>query len=131
MKNLNQLTKAQLIEKVQELQKVKNSYISEHQEFRLFHNAKQRAKKTKLEFDLEISDIQIPKVCPFLGVEITNIIGKGRIQSNASLDRIDSSKGYIKGNIRVISDLANRMKQEAAEDQLISFAENILKMFKK
>jgi hypothetical protein len=63
-------------------------------------------------------------------VELTNIIGQGRQQYNPSVDRIDSTKGYTPDNIWVISDLANRMKQEATREQLIMFAEGILKLYK-
>ena len=52
----------------------------------------------------------------------------GEKPENHSLDRIDNSKGYIKGNVIVISRLANAMKNEANFEQLELFSENILKL---
>ena len=39
-----------------------------------------------------------------------------------SVDRIDPTKGYVRGNVRVISYLANRMKSNATVDQLVRFS---------
>jgi len=92
----------------------------------MLKNARYSAKQRNIEFDLQLEDITIPTHCIYLGIELTNIVGKGKIDTNASLDRIDSTKGYIKGNVQVISYLANRMKSNATREQLISFAKGIL-----
>ena len=70
----------------------------------LFMGAKQRAKKKKLDFDLELSDIHIPKYCPILNIPIMLFL-EDMTQSSISranspsLDRIDNNKGYIKDNV--------------------------------
>ena len=88
----------------------------------MFNSAKGRAKKKNMEFNIELEDIIIPEVCPVFGFPF--VIGK---QATApSLDRIDSSKGYIKGNIQVISGRANTMKSDANLDELKSFANWLL-----
>lgn len=35
-----------------------------------------------------------------------------------SLDRLDSSKGYVKGNVRVISKRANQLKNNATVEEM-------------
>ena len=95
----------------------------------MWYGSRNRAKAIGIPFDIELSDIVIPSVCPLLGIPITTLYGQGRVQSNASLDRIDSTKGYIKGNVQVISDLANRMKQDATPEQLVAFAKGILQVY--
>ncbi len=106
-------------------------YMKGNQVIRLFHSAKKRAKELGLEFTLEHQDVVIPELCPYLLVPLTNIYGgkqKENAPYNASLDRIDAKQGYIKGNVQVISNLANRMKNNATEDQLLIFAINVLKI---
>lgn len=95
----------------------------------IWSNAKYRARRIGLEFNLEPSDIIIPKICPYLGIRLTSKKMRGHLDSHLSLDRIDSSKGYIKGNVEVISYRANAMKQNASKKQLIIFANSVLKRF--
>jgi hypothetical protein len=44
------------------------------------------------------------------------------VDRSPSLDRVDNSKGYTKDNVWVISQLANKMKNNASLDQLRCFA---------
>lgn len=92
---------------------------------RLLGSAKARAKLMGWEFDLTKDDLVFPEFCPLLNCKLTYTGGKQN--TNASIDRIDSSIGYVKGNVQIISYLANLMKSRATEEQLIMFATNILK----
>lgn len=93
---------------------------------RLLQQCKNRANRKNIEFDLSINDIDVPEICPYL--EVPFVMGiKGDYQYTYSLDRIDNSKGYIKGNVQVISMKANSMKNSATKEELIKFALKILK----
>ena len=94
---------------------------------RILWRAKHSAKKKNLDFSLTLDDIVIPQICPYLGVILTTGY-QGRDDCRASIDRKDPTKGYIKGNIQIISQLANKMKSNANTEQLIKFAKSILKM---
>lgn len=100
-------------------ERVKSSAL----EYKMVARAKCRAKDKNIEFNIQVSDITIPDMCPILGIPLIEHTGKpgGKINSPA-LDRIDCKKGYIKGNIRVISHLANMMKSCAEEEHMIAFS---------
>lgn len=95
---------------------------------KLLKSAKSSAMIKNLEFNITADDIHIPEVCPYLGVVLTNTLGQGVVWSNASIDRIDSNKGYVKGNIQIISRKANAMKQDASAEELTTFAKNVLRI---
>jgi hypothetical protein len=104
------------------------SYSRERPEWYLYTKAKGRAKLKGLEFNISLDDIVIPKYCPILGIELTK--GKtGDYQNSASVDRIDSSKGYVKGNVAIISVIANTMKSFASREMLENFSKNILQYY--
>lgn len=97
--------------------KVKHEYRAKF----MVRTAKRRAKALGLDFNLEESDITFPEVCPILGLKL--VLNEGRpCAASASLDRIDSAKGYVKGNVWVISHKANAMKSNATAEELIKFA---------
>ena len=81
-------------------------------ENRLLMSARKRAKEKGLEFNLEITDIVIPPICPVLKVPM--VIGTN---TAPSIDRIDSSKGYVKGNIKIISKRANTIKSDGTIEE--------------
>jgi len=43
----------------------------------------------------------------------------------ASLDRIDNSKGYVKGNVRFISFMANIARSNMSDEELIKFCKSV------
>ena len=88
--------------------------------------AKRRASIKNIDFNITEEDIEIPTICPIL--EVPLVIGtKGDYEYSPSLDRIDNSKGYVKGNIRVISKKANSMKNSATIAELQAFCKNVLR----
>jgi predicted nucleic acid-binding Zn-ribbon protein len=96
-------------------------------ELKMLQRAKGRARIKKLQFDLTLDDIKIPKYCPILGVELACKSGTSGGQKNSpALDRIYSKGGYTKDNVQVISHLANMMKSHATEEELIAFANWII-----
>lgn len=87
----------------------------QHKKFVYWKNSK---KHGKWEWDLEFEDIVFPTHCPLLGYELNYSAGKGQDYSNASLDRIDPTKGYVKGNVRVVSYRANLLKNNATVEEI-------------
>ena len=94
-----------------ELAKERNTThgLSKDVRYTMWHNAKRRALESGKEFDLDIEDIVIPTHCPVLGIELIGGVKKP-IDTSPSLDRIDSSRGYTKDNVCVVSFRLNRMK---------------------
>jgi len=95
----------------------------------IYRNIRKRAKRQGREFSIEYSDIIIPDVCPIFGVPFTMNATADNCDFAPSIDRIDSSKGYVKGNIQVISKLANCMKWTATKEQLLAFANGVIKLY--
>ena len=84
----------------------------------LLCNAKSRAKRFGIAFNLKVEDIIIPEYCPVLGIKLVSNIGGGSERDfTPSLDRIDSSKGYVKGNVKVISLRANVIKNSGTIEE--------------
>lgn len=93
----------------EENQKKSRIYREAHCDKLIFNAAKNRAKNNNLNFNLTLDDIIIPKICPVLGIEIK--ISNGNFSDNSpTLDRIIMERGYVKGNVMVISWRANRLK---------------------
>lgn len=86
-----------------------------------------------LDFDIEyLKEVWDDQngICPITGYELILKTCKDRkkklLPEHASVDRIDNAKGYIKGNIRFISVMANyALNYQFTDDQLIDFARKI------
>ena len=80
-------------------------------------------------FDLKIEDIpQIPKYCSILKIKIKENKISAPLDSSPSVDRINPKKGYIKENIRIISNRANRIKSDATLKELRLILEDAKKL---
>lgn len=90
-------------------------------DLRMLNSAKRAAKEKGLNFNLTVEDTQVPAWCPALGIKLVSKIGPRR-NNSPSLDRIVPSLGYVKGNVVVVSWLANRIKTDATTDQLLRVA---------
>jgi len=90
----------------------------------LLKNARARAKKLGIPFDLTEADLEIPENCPVLGLKLQiNRKTDGLAHyTSPSLDRLIPGLGYVKGNVAVISNRANGIKREgtAREHELIA-----------
>jgi hypothetical protein len=89
-----------------------------------------RAKALGIPYDRQVLlSLECPAVCPILGTPIAFERGKGQRPSEnvASFDQIVPRAGYVAGNVRIISRLANTMLNSATREQRIALARWILR----
>jgi len=72
--------------------------------------------------------------CPYQNIELAVIPRHQRealnltwIPNSISIDRIDSRKGYFRGNVQFVSTLFNKVKQDLSNQSLFELAKTILK----
>ena len=123
-KDYYQRNKDGYVERKRKLITTERGYIG-----KMVAQARCRAREKNQEFSITTEDVIIPKVCPVLNIPL--IIGATRQEKNnsPSIDRIDSSKGYTKNNIIIISWRANKLKSNSTVKemkQLYEFYEGIL-----
>jgi hypothetical protein len=68
--------------------------------------------------------------CPLLNIELNYGLFEGRTvpDSYATLDKIDPSKGYVIGNLQILSHRANTLKNNATIEELTLLLENWKKL---
>jgi hypothetical protein len=90
---------------------------------RLLRKARERAKMYDRECTLTIADIVIPERCPLLGIPL--FVGTRQVKGNSpTLDRKDSSLGYVPNNVWVISWRANRIKADGTLEEFKLIVKN-------
>ena len=77
---------------------------------KLFINKRSDAKGKGTEFTIQMDDIDFPDVCPVTGAELLYQPGSKPLANTPSFDRVNPLRGYIPGNVKVISALANSAK---------------------
>jgi hypothetical protein len=91
---------------------------------KMFNHARRRAKEKGLPFDIDLEYVRslVVSHCPVFGMHLEWSAcrgkGKGGIPNSPSLDRIDPTKGYVKGNVWIISHKANTFKSYATHEEL-------------
>jgi len=91
----------------------------------IIRRLKQSANKRGIPFDLtstDLDDIGFPVTCPILGIPLK--WNRGEMKDDSySFDRIDSTLGYTKDNIQILSVKANRAKNNLTMEELKRFSQ--------
>ena len=97
----------------------RKQYYKDNPEYQWIDNAKHRAKKLGVPFDLTVEYIRsiYTNVCPVLDIPLERTPG-GTTNNTPSIDRIVPELGYVQGNVIVVSLLANQIKSCATPDQI-------------
>ena len=101
----------------------------------MYKNALKRARRDKIPFDIDIEYLKSIKTdrCPIFDMELSwGKIGEGQANktNSPSLDKIKPAYGYIKGNVCIISNLANKIKQDVGYEELYKVADWLYEKYK-
>lgn len=104
---------------------------------RFIHDCKRKSEKMSWPFDLTVEFLEElfeeqKGLCPITGFEIT-LEGTQEFKKKrftASLDRIDSSKGYTKDNVWFVTLQANYMKSQLTMEELVNWCQRIVEQQK-
>ena len=64
--------------------------------------------------------------CALTGMQMTYKFYEGRVNTNLSVDRINSTKGYSKDNVQLVCMAANQMKNDLSMEEFINMCESVL-----
>jgi len=97
-----------------------------------WHGMKDRAIKKNFELNISLDEIKTlwnkqEGKCAISGIDMTYIFNGGRIPTNVSIDRIDSSRGYTIDNIQLVCMAVNQMKNDLSMDYLYFLCDSVLK----
>ena len=90
----------------------------------MIKNARKRAKDKKIPFDIDHDYIRsiVPSHCPVFGTPLEWSLQRAAqsitLGNSPSLDRIVPERGYVKGNVWIISHRANTIKNDASHEEL-------------
>jgi hypothetical protein len=86
-----------------------------------FSRKRTNALRIGYSWEIEFTDLDWVTHCPILGMELDYFASYAQ-ENSPSFDRIDTTQGYVKGNVQLVSWRANRIKNDgtAEEHQLIA-----------
>jgi len=101
-----------------------------------FTSVKTSANKRKIKFDVSIESLwrlflKQNKRCKLSNLLIGFGNKRGKVPTTASVDRIDSSKGYVNGNVQWLHKDINQMKWDLDEPNFIKYCKIIVNQNKK
>lgn len=97
----------------------------------ILHGARNRALKMNVEFNLIFDDVYpavAAGVCPRTGV-VFDLSPHPDLRRNPrapSIDRIDSAKGYVRGNVQIVCNWYNLAKHELPEAEMLDFCRRVV-----
>lgn len=107
----------------------------------LLRKAKERHKEKGYAEEFNLDEVYLMEIfpkdgkCPYLGCELVFMANSGKgggSYNSASIDRIDNTRGYVIGNVQIVSRLYNVMKTNSTFDQLMAFCfKTVIFNFKK
>ena len=88
----------------------------------MVRKARARAGRFGVSFNLTVDYVRsiLPTHCPILGVPLRFHVGEGSgpREDSPSLDCVVRERGYVPGNVVVVSSRANRIKSDASLEEL-------------
>lgn len=75
-------------------------------------------------WEVSFGDLDFPTHCPILGIEL-NYFAEVICDQSPSFDCVIPSKGYVSGNVYIISQRANRIKNDGTAEEHRAIAEFI------
>ena len=86
----------------------------------MLYRARRRARKKSIPFSITLADIpSVPNYCPVLGIELRKSEDGSPCDASPSLDRIIPARGYVPGNLRIISNRANKLRNNSNAEELL------------
>ncbi len=123
--------------KIFDIKSQSNNRKDEYSPFKLFL-CKGRATMVKHKNEINIDKKYLKElwekqkgICPYTGIKMilpktTSQLHQIKSLKKASLDRIDSSKGYLKGNVEFVCMAINNAKNNFKKEEMISFIQEII-----
>lgn len=115
-----------------DISKHSNNRKDQLSDFRWYIKAIKNRYNKEVDIDLDyLKDLWESQkgTCPFTGQQMllrTHVNCRNKLTPyHASLDRIDCSKGYIKGNLRFVSVMANFARNNFSDEDLIEFCKKV------